>query len=68
MGRGPPDARLREPPRGPVLTGRCAFAVNRMVEHCTGYDVMEILGKNWCVPAPGGDPGAARASGQGSAR
>jgi hypothetical protein len=26
-----------------------ASAVNRMVEHCTGYDVMEILGKNWCV-------------------
>jgi hypothetical protein len=50
------------PPRGPaVRRGRGLTraplsrrpAVSRMVEHCTGYDVMEILGKNWCAAAAG---------------
>ena len=25
--------------------------MNRLFECCTGYEAIEVLGKNWCVPA-----------------
>jgi hypothetical protein len=29
----------------------CGPAVSRLFEYCTGYSIMDVLGKNWCAPA-----------------